>query len=181
MISQAKFQKNFPVDTEVPRLLLRLLEYANEVGDAYSGYFELMAEGGDSVLMWFDGDRQAASQFIPFGQGPDGSSYCYWLYGGRKLEQAPVVFLGSEGVDNTVLADNTRDFLSLLAVGYDELGSPYREVEETDNLLRFRAWLEGEFGMVPPEDAEGLIEKAKANHPDLDKWIGEWQEKRFAK
>lgn len=181
MISPAEFQKNFPADTDVPRLLLRLLEYSNEVCDSYSGYFELTADGSDGVLMWFDGDRQAASQFIPFGQGPDGSSYCYWLYGGRKPERAPVVFLGSEGVDNTVLADNTSDFLSLLAVGYDEIGFPYRQAEETDKLLRFRTWLEREFGIVPPENAEGLIEKAKANHPDLGQWIEEWEEKRFAK
>jgi hypothetical protein len=181
MISQADFQKNFPADTDIPYLLLRLLEYQNDVNDFYSGHFELTVEDAESAVMWFDGDIDAASQFVAFGQESDGSSYCYWLYDGRKLEQAPMVFLGSEGVNNTVLADNTRDFLSLLAVGYDELGFPYRRIEETDNILRFRLWLEREFGIVPPEDADELIEKAKANHPDLDKWIEKWQEKHFAK
>ena len=85
MISQVNFQNNFPADTEVPDLLLRLLEYQNEVSDFYSGHIELMVEDADGVTMWFDGDRQAASQFIPFGRGPDGSSCCFWLDGGKLL------------------------------------------------------------------------------------------------
>lgn len=180
MISLADFQTNFPRGAVAPYLLTRLLEYQNEVGDFYSGYFELTAYGADSVASWFDGDKVAAAQFVPFGQGPDGSSYCYWLYGGRELERSPIAFLGSEGVDNTILADTTEDFLSLLAVGYDELGFPYRQVEETEHLLRFRAWLKNEFGISPPEDAEALIEEAKAKHPDLGAWVEEWQQKRFA-
>jgi hypothetical protein len=179
MLSRANFQKNFPADTDPPCLLLRLLEYQNEINDFFSGHFEFAAAGADSVLSWFDGDPDAASQFVPFGQDSDGSSYCYWLYGGRKVEEAPIVFLGSEGVNNTVLAENTRDFLYLLAVGYDELGFPFRQIEETDNLLHFRSWLEREFNIVPPEDGDKLIEKAKANHPDLEKWMEEWQRKHF--
>jgi hypothetical protein len=181
MRSLAAFQKNFPADTDIPYPLLRLFDYQNEINDFFSGHFEFAAESPDSVLKWFDGDGEAASQFVPFGQDSDGSSYCYWLYDGRKLEQAPIVFLGSEGVNNTVLADNTQDFLSLLAVGYDELGFPFRQVEETDNLLHFRSWLKREFGIVPPEDGEKLIEQAKANHPDLEKWVEEWQRKHFGK
>jgi hypothetical protein len=181
MISLADFQTNFPRGATAPYLLTRLLEYQNEAGDFYSGYFELTTYGADSVTSWFDGDKAAASQFAPFGQGPDGSSYCYWLYGGRKLEQSPIVFLGSEGVENTVLADTTEDFLSLLAVGYDELGFPYRQVEETENLIRFRTWLKNEFGIIPPEDAEALIAGAKAKHPDLGAWVEDWQKKHFAK
>ncbi|HEV2800834.1 MAG TPA: hypothetical protein VGW12_10075 [Pyrinomonadaceae bacterium] len=180
MISLTDFQANFPRGAKVPYLLTRLLEYQNEAGDFYSGYFELTAYGADDVIAWFDGDKVAASQFAPFGQGPDGSSYCYWLYGGRKLEQSPVVFLGSEGVDNTVLADTTEEFLSLLAVGYDELGFPYRQVEETENLLRFRAWLKHEFGISPPENADALIAGAKVKHPDLEAWVEDWQKKHFA-
>jgi hypothetical protein len=181
MISLAEFQMNFPTGAETPYLLARLLEYQNAVGDFYSGHFELTAYGADDVVAWFDGDKAAASQFAPFGQGPDGSSYCYWLYDERPLGQAPVVFLGSEGVDNTVLASTTEDFLSLLAAGYDELGFPYRQVEETGELLRFRAWLKKEFGITPPEDAEAMIAKARIEHPDLGAWVEGWQEKHFAK
>lgn len=180
MFSRADFQNNFPPDTDIPYLLLRLFDYQNEINDFFSGHFEFAASGPDSVLMWFGGDSEVASQFVCFGQDSDGSSYCYWLYDGRKLDRAPIVFLGSEGCDNTVLADNTRDFLSLLAVGYDVLGFPFRQVEETENLSHFRAWLKREFDIEPPEDGEKLIEKARANHPDLEKWIEEWQKKHFA-
>lgn len=181
MLSRTEFQKNFPAGTNPPYLLLRLFDYQNEIDDFFSGHFEFVVEGADSVLTWFDGDKDAASQFVPFGQDSDGSSYCYWLYDGRKLEQAPIVFLGSEGVNNSVLADNTRDFLSLLAVGYDELGFPFRQVEETDNLLHFRSWLKREFNIMPPENGERLIEIARAKHPDIEKWMEEWQQKHFAK
>jgi hypothetical protein len=181
MISSADFQTNFPPGTEIPSLLARLLEYQNEVNDLYSGYFELTAHGAENLISWFDGDQEAASQFALIGQGPDGSSYCYWLYDGRMVAQAPVVFLGSEGVDNTVLADTTEDFLSLLAVGYDELGFPHRQVEETEALLRFRSWLTREFGIIQPENAEALIGEAKAKHPDLGRWVERWQEKHYAR
>ena len=182
MIVQDEFSQNFPPDAHIPLPLLKLLEYQNQVNDWYSGHFELTAYGRDDTIAWFDGDQEAAYQFVPFGTGPDGSSYCFWLNDGRDLEHAPVVFLGSEGVNNTVLANGVEEFLALLGVGYDELGfANWSEgpEEEAENLRRFRAWLEKECGIRPPERGLEIISRAKAEHPDLDEWIKNWRQGHF--
>src|SRR5262245_26440492 len=110
-------RKNFPADVALPAALVRLLEYQNSVHHFYSGSFELDHQGAMSVLYWFDKDVQTASQFAIFGHGGDGSLYGYWLYNGRTIENAPIVFLGSEGVGNTLLANTFEEFLALLALG----------------------------------------------------------------
>ena len=119
-----QFRTNFPPDSEIPALLIQLLDYQNMSTDWYSGRFELTGYGAHDTVAWFDGDAEVAAQFVPFGAGPDGSSYCYWLYPGRSLATAPIVFLGSEGVGCTVLTNTAEEFLALLAIGYKELGLP---------------------------------------------------------
>ena len=182
MIPIEEFKKNFPPDVEVPELLLRLLEYQNQVEDWFSGYFEFANFEHKGLIAWFD-DEVAASQFIQFGHNADGSLYCFWLYDGRSIDSAPIVFLGSEGQDNAVLANNLREFFALLTEGYEELGFPYGRLEklETEANLKFREWLQKEFAITPPVDAEKLIADAQAAHPNLEKWIEDWQEAHYAK
>lgn len=45
MLSVEKFKSNFPLNVEIPDLLLRLLDYQNQTEDWYSGYFELTGYG----------------------------------------------------------------------------------------------------------------------------------------
>ena len=181
IITVEEFRKNFPPDVEVPELLLSLLEFQNQVEDWYSGYFELANFEHKGLIAWFDGEV-SASQFIQFGHNADGSLYCFWLYDEHSINSAPIVFLGSEGQDNAVLANNLRDFFALLAEGYDELGFPYGRLEkvETEANLKFREWLRNEFAILPPADAEKNIAEAQAAHPSLEKWIENWQESTYA-
>ncbi len=183
MITVEAFKKNFPPNIKVPDLLLRLLEFQNQVEDWYSGYFELADSGHKSLFAWFADDETTASQFIHFGHNADGSLYCFWLYNGRSIDSAPIVFLGSEGQDNAVLANNLGEFFALLAEGYDELGFPHGRLEkiETEANLKFREWLRKEFAITPLADAEKLIVEAQAAHPSLEKWIENWQESNYAK
>jgi len=176
-----QFRTNFPPDSEIPALLIQLLDYQNATADWYSGRFELTGYGANDTVAWFDGDTEAATQFVPFGAGPDGSSYCYWLYPGRSLATAPIVFLGSEGVACTVLTNTTEEFLALLAIGYKELGFADLNQPEPDttNVLRFRAWLQTEFGIHTPQRGAEIIAQAKARHPDLEQWIQMWAKARY--
>jgi hypothetical protein len=162
---------------KVPELLLRLLEFQNQIEDWYSGYFELASFGHEGLIHWFD-DDVAASQFIQFAHNADGSLYCFWLYGGRLIDSAPIIFLGSEGQNNAVLANNLKDFFALLAEGYEELGFPSGRLEklETEANRKLRDWLRGEFDITPPIDPEKNIADAQANHPNLEKWIEERQQ-----
>jgi hypothetical protein len=178
-------RKNFPATVDVPSALLRLLEYQQYVNHFYSGLFELYDQGAMSVLYWFDKDEEAASQFAIFGHGGDGSMYGYWLYQGRAIENAPIVFLGSEGLGNTLLANTVEEFLALLALGDDELGfaisKPDYDIGRTidEKLFQFRHWLMKEFQIQVPPDSNSIVRAAKSAHRDLDQWITEWLEKRY--
>ncbi|HLO85515.1 MAG TPA: hypothetical protein VK203_11010 [Nostocaceae cyanobacterium] len=180
-----EFYKNFPYSEDIPPALIKLFEYANQVETYFSGYFEIVTNGKESAKCWFSKDDEAANKFIVFGENTDNSLYGFWLYGNSKISEAPIVFLGYEGTDNSVLANNIEEFLALLGIGYEELGYAdyWQEPEEeaTAELQNFRAWLKQEFGIIPPPTGEAIIENAKSQHPDLDNWIKQWQETRFGK
>src|SRR4051812_42457925 len=115
------FQRNFPPGVPVPDCLRSLLEFENCSREWYSGHFELIEwEYGNPA--WFGGDRVAAEPFVIFGHESDGSLYALWLYPSRTILDAPIVFLGSEGVDCGLIAGDLNEFLSLLALDIDELG-----------------------------------------------------------
>jgi hypothetical protein len=175
---------NFPTDALPPVRLVELLAFQESSPDWYSGRFEISAwQHGDAA--WFDGDVEAAKQFAVFGNGSDGSLYALWLYPGRSVMDAPVVFLGSEGVDCSVIATNFDDFLALLAVGADELGFEAAWGDITSGELPaerqgdFRAWLQERYGISAPPEPMDVVRRARAEHPDLEAWIREWQEKRY--
>lgn len=178
-MSDDEFQLNFPAGVRVPEVLQALLWFQNQSNDWYSGHFELDKwRFGDAA--WFGGDARAAEQFVVIGHGPDGSLYALWVYPGRVVENAPVVFLGSEGADNCLLASSLRDFLALLAIGADELGFAvsWGRVEQEDppapRLNEFRLWLHESLGIVGPEMPCELIASARATHPDFEAWLAAW-------
>lgn len=183
-----KFQRNFPPES-LPVRLVELLAFQEAVPDWYNGSFWLSGlEYVDAA--YFCGDSEAAKQFVVFGIGPDGSLYALWLYPGRTLETAPVVFLGSDGSDCGVIAAGLDDFLALLAFGADELGRqvpsgeivPSDELEPSEEPLErqreFQDWLQQQYGIQVPAEPLELVRRARSAHPDLDLWIREWQERR---
>lgn len=180
---EAEFLGNFPEGTDIPELLRELLEFQNQERDWYSGHFELDAFTFGKPA-WFGGDRDASEQFAVFGHGPDGSLYALWLYEGRSLATAPVVFLGSEGTDCGVIANDLGDFMALLAIGSGELGFEisWGEVSEArppaGRLREFRSWLADRFGISAPSDPSPLVRLARNNHPDLTSWLDAWQASR---
>jgi hypothetical protein len=177
-MTAAEFQSNFPADTAVPEPLKKVLAYQNRAKNFYSGRFELTDGGPDTALAWFDKDAEAASHFILFGQ-VDASPVGFWMYEGRTLKNAPIVLLGSEG-GGAVIADSLTKFLSLLAVGADEVGSSLDDEEApSEELAKFRKWLKKQFRIEPAESVTEAVLDAEANHPSLSKWLGKWQQKHF--
>jgi hypothetical protein len=171
------FQKNFP-DKSPPASLTKLLEFQSRSDRFYSGHFELTAGGPATALASFDNDAKAASQFILFGEEVDGSSFGFWLHDGCKLENAPIVFLGSEGGGN-VLANSVEEFLALLAVGADVAGSSDESDDPAPRLGEFRKWLKKEFKIEPPANPGEIVFDAEGKHPSLAKWIAAWQKSHF--
>jgi hypothetical protein len=162
--------------TDIPVLLQALREFENQQREWFSGYFELDTPRFADPA-WFGGDRDAAGQIFVFGLGPDDSLYALWLHDGRSVVTAPVVFLGSEGTDCGVIANDLSDFLALLAIGAEELGYAisWGDVSESDTPARrlpeFRSWLADRLGISAPSDPSTLVRLAKDNHPDFQAWL----------
>jgi hypothetical protein len=178
---EEELNKAFPADVEVPPELTALARYQESVADFYSGQFELSANC-DAALSWFDGDVSAAAHFVTFGQESDGSLIAFWCYAGRHLAKAPIVFLGSEGEGNKLLASDFRDFLGLLALDYPSflfLEANDSPPEATRNALGFRRWLHTEFGIIPPLSAVPLLRRAAEEHPDFEAWLTSWFDQQF--
>lgn len=83
----------------------------------------------------------------------------------------------------TVLADSLEEFLSLLAVGDDEMGfaAPFltEPPSPTAELIAFRRWLQDEFHVSSATYPAANIALAVRNHPDLQAWLNAWAESHF--
>jgi len=172
----AVYRRNFPPGVVVPDRLRQLLRFQNQSREWYAGHFALN-EWQYGNAAWFGGDTDTARQFVVFGKGPDGSLYALWLYPGRTVADAPVVFLGSEGCG--LLADDLDAFLGLLAFGAGELGfaiswaGPLQPKSPAPRLGEFRAWLRDSFGLVPAADPLAVVAAARTRHPDFGAWLAE--------
>lgn len=165
-----------PSDT-APELLIKLAQRADETGGYLSCDFELTATGNDDALAGFNNDQEAASQFLIFGNDGMHSLYGYWLYEGKTIADAPIVYLNGEGVDNTVLANNLEEFVALLTAGKECVGL-YQSWDESQEpcpgIEDFRKWAFSQLNITVPDDPRDLIERARRQHPDLDKWVEEY-------
>jgi len=147
----------------------------------------LTDDGPATAAAMLDGDTQAASQFIVFGQEADGSAFGLWCYQGRKIEDAPIVYLGSEGTGWTVLANSLEEFIALLLVGADDLGFQAESLgdavsqDPAPGLEIFRINMDVSAGIAPAKDPAAVVANARRNHPDLQKWPEKWQESHFRK
>jgi hypothetical protein len=184
-----KIQKNFPEATQVPDKLRKLCEFADKDSDYFGCDFRLLEDGKRIILRGMDNDESAASQFAIFARDSSHALYGYWLYDNRSIENAPIVYIDSEGCDNTVLANNVEEFLTLAALGKPILGTiesrkssdEEDESEYIDDVNKFRAWAKQEFSIDTPtlEEAKQIIKSAKGNHPDFDKWFTDWSAKYY--
>lgn len=71
-----------------------------------------------------------------------------------------------------VMANNIREFLALLAIGYDELGFDDLEQPPGDpkSAERLREWLLAAYGISAPATGAEIVRTAQLRHPDFEKW-----------
>ncbi|MFT0846138.1 hypothetical protein VR010_00080 [Actinomycetaceae bacterium L2_0104] len=109
---------------------------------------------GLSLEGWFDEGTFGYERLLPIAEAAgDGSIAALWL---DDEDQARVVVLASDG-DGYVVAENARDFLTLLSIGYTEFLSflmygPPEDDEAVDAVAEFRAWAEETFDVEVPEE-----------------------------
>jgi hypothetical protein len=165
-------EAQFPPGITMPPELRRLCDFLDGTDYPISGCMRLRPEG-EGLKAWFGDGSDAWCKLAGFGSGPDGSTLALWLYAGTDSSTAPVVHLGSEGDHLTVLADNVRDFLALLGIGYGELGFDdlSKPPAEPESAARLREWLAAEFGIHCPETGIALVQRAQARHPDFAQWV----------
>jgi hypothetical protein len=183
-----RMKRSFPPGVAIPDELERLCAYSEESGGYLSCDFTLIDSGKEALSAWFDNDAEAFSQFLVFGFDSAHSLYGYWLYADQGIEEAPIVYLDSEGCNCTVLANTLREFFALLALGKNLLGATFgwgewtEEDEECSGILEFRSWLKNEFGIDQPSEGEAraIVERAKKAHPDLDAWVTGWAEQHYS-
>ncbi len=180
MMAQGMLRDSLPAGVSVPPLLVRLASYQDGRNRLPSG-LEFDDGGRAAALDWTKENQQEADQFVLFMIDEVASNYGYWRYDGQSLDEAPLVYLSSEGVDNTVLANSLEDFVRIIALGAGNLGmwrQSYEDVRLDENTTRFREWLSAEMGIVAPTTAEAraIIETARGQHPDIDQWVAErWE------
>lgn len=174
-----RIEAEFPAGVVMPAELRALCDFLDRTDYPLSGNMRLRPEG-EGLKGWFGDGSEAWNQLAGFGAGPDGSTLALWLYDGKDVSTAPVIHLGSEGDALVVLADNFREFMELLAIGYDELGfddleAPPRLPESAERL---RSWLANEYGIHPPKTGADLVRRAQSRHPDFAQWVHAAQELR---
>ena len=154
----------FPVE------LGMLCDWLEKNGYPISGYFELRADDGEAIYWWFR-SHAADDQLAQFGAGADGSLYCIWKQSdGRE----PIVHLGSEGDALIVLASNMKEFITLLAIGYGEIGFEDLSVppqEEEDINPKFQKWVEDTFSVKIPATGGEIVDRATKAHEDFPAYV----------
>jgi len=154
----------FPDNIPVPDLLVKLCAFTEENGaGTFVGDLRLTDSGRGDALAWFDGDHEAADQFVIFAADRRLSLYGYWWHDHQALDAAPIVYLDSEATGNTVLTDTLDEFLELLTLGpkLADLGKGWPEIaEEAEATRRYRSWLRDEAGITTVADLAAFVQRA---------------------
>jgi hypothetical protein len=159
------YEDAFPRTIAIPDALLRLRDWLDIHGYPISGYFELRNHDPNAIKYWFGADT-ALDRLAMFGAGPDGSPYCIWL---QDDGRTPIVHMGSEGVNNFVLAPDFIQFLRLLAVGYDEIGFDILSQPPAAEGVNpaFQGWVREAFSVEVPPIGLQITEPAQRTHDNF--------------
>ncbi|MCQ4140620.1 hypothetical protein [Chryseobacterium sp. EO14] len=177
-----EFKRNF-VGFELPKELILLNEFDNNVSDYYSEGFELALDDKSGIATWSE-NKDFLDRLMPFAQAnASGSIYALWDDGENKeLVNLPVVVFGDEGGYH-VVAENIIGLLQLLtfdteiSVDYDEVYfyKDEEDYEESHNLSLYKNWLKENLNLEPIENTEEIIEKAQQKYKSkFDNWVGQY-------
>ncbi len=152
----------------VPHMLEELLAFQIISPEYYAGRFELEVIKREDLKHHIR--EEALPQFFGFGRESDDSLYALWRYKEMPLEEAPVVYLNTEGEGSGVQANNLAEFFTLLASDqrpvfgiYTEL-SP-RERKHTKRNAEFLQWLEQRYHLQAAEHPNEVVRQARLRHP----------------
>ena len=173
----------------VPDLLVELAKFDDTCdGESFSGFLELDDFEGEPPCQALtaeepealgDAGRVADKALALFAREGDGSMYGLWFHDGVKDGNAPVVYIESEGSDDTaVIANDLSEFVSLLLMDIEEVGGNYetfdgsRDDDEDHAEMHdaFVKWAK-KHGIAPAANAADVVKAARARHPDFTSWM----------
>jgi len=203
-----QIQQSFPASITLPIEIIKLIEWIEQAGSVveYDGlltgslptendedtYLEVFAEENTAQWWCFDHADIEAEELkkrihIFARTGADGSCAAFWLDDEGKQK---IVHIGSGSGSSMmcVLADNTLDFLRLLAIGYeeicwnDEYNRPPKNVNEKNKA--FKQWLISEFNVSIPsmgsEIVPSPVEMWNVNSEDaFCRWVSQFNQEDF--
>jgi hypothetical protein len=165
-----------------------LLQPINAWIEEHSSYevmgFTFCPDEVPDLMMTYFGKSGCEDILISIGATEDGSTYAFWFVEDTPLKQTPIVRLGS-GVplisgkqqDTFVMAQNYRDFLALLAAGYDFVGedNDLGDFLELDEFCDFREWVltQGVEAIPDFEGVNAILDQAEAQYPNFTEWLDE--------
>ena len=167
---QLAIQNGFPDTIGFPSELALLCRWNERNGYPISGCFELRADDGEAIYWWFR-SHEADSRLAQFGAGPDGSLYCIWK---QEDGREPIVHMGSEGNALMVLAGSMKEFIRLLAIGYEEIGFEDLSVTPTTQTgvnPIFQKWVTQTFDVVIPAIGREIVDPAGKGHEDFQEFV----------
>ena len=173
----------------VPDLLVELAKFDDTCdGESFSGYLELDDFEGEPPCQALTAEepdalgaagRAADKALALFAREGDGSMYGLWFHDGVKDGNAPVVFIESEGSDETaVIANDLQEFVSLLLMDIEEVGANYETFdggrdEDEDHAEMHDAFVKWakKRGIAPASNAADVVKAARGRHPDFGQWM----------
>ena len=169
---------------DVPALLDDLAAFCRKNEGSFSGEFELSDFDGEDVAELMVGHYvegvalyggQLRERLALFGGDADGSQYGFWFNLGQPTVKAPVVYINSEGGEDTdVIAANFAEFVSLLLLDISDLGMFYAEGRNgeahAEHHKAFVKWAKGH-GISVARDPRKLVEAARRANPGFRPWL----------
>lgn len=141
------------------------------------GDFQLVDDPQAALENWFgDAAHKAGEQLRIFLIDENTALYAFWQYQGQPLAAAPVVCLDDEGVDNSVVANHLREFLSLLAAGFehispDAIAYAVAHPDECEPADVSGCPLFAALNIEAAPDPLQVVQQARAAHPDFAAWV----------
>src|SRR6185436_6256414 len=118
---------------------------------------------------------QMRDRLALFGGDADGSLYGFWFNHGQPAAKAPIVYINSEGSEDTdVIAGNFAEFVSLLLLDISDLGMFYSEVHTPDDVhaehhKAFVKWAKAR-GITAASNSKRLVAAARRANPGFRAW-----------
>jgi len=188
------FKKKFS-PYELPQTLVELIKFSDKYeeesfvesfylnDDIEEDFFETWLDNGETDA---EKRKEYAEHMLVFACADGtGGAYAMWIQeGNTDLEEAPIIFYGSEG-EIEIVAQNLKELIKILSWGaeaisfchYFDEDDYYKEfLEYQPNFLAFRKWMQESLN-IKPVNIDELIAGEEEASQEVEELVEEGQKK----